>query len=185
MIVSITGHRSDAFIQSHYTDGMVKLIAEGVVATFKREYEENLIFNIGGAIGVDSWVAQTCIEQKVKYHLYLPMLSELQSKYWTEEQKEDLNIQLTKASAINIFDSSGEYKVWSYHERDKMMVDNSNILVAFWVGKRQGGTYNTIKYALKQSKFTLNALNELKPIFSEQLKKGWTPQITRENNEKI
>ena len=55
------------------------------------------------------------------------------------------------------------------------MVDSSHFLVAFWVGKRRGGTYNTIKYALEKSKFVYNALNDRKPINIADLKKGWTP----------
>jgi hypothetical protein len=58
MRVAITGHMPDAFIQSHYTEGEVSLIAEGVVATFKRQFEEKkLTFNVGGAIGADQWFA--------------------------------------------------------------------------------------------------------------------------------
>ena len=32
------------------------------------------------------------------------------------------------------------------------MVDNADILLAFWSGKRHGGTWNAIQYALKVGK---------------------------------
>jgi len=65
-----------------------------------------------------------------------------------------------------------------------MMVDCADFVVAFWVGKRRGGTFNTMKYALKQSKFVFNGLNELRPVFSESLKLGWTPPTVGKVDEK-
>lgn len=179
MKVAITGHRPDAFIQSHYTEGQVKLIAEGVVATFKRQFDGNLSFNVGGAVGADQWLAQACIEVDVPYYLYAPMLFEIQSKYWSDKQKNELKIQYEKAAGVTIADPSGNYHVSNYFIRDKMMVDNADILVAFWVGRRRGGTFETIKYALKKSMFVFNALDNLRPLFNIDLENGWTPPSMR------
>lgn len=175
MRVAITGHRPDAFIQSHYTENRLSLIVGGTIATFQREYGDDLIFNLGGAVGADQWVGDACIEQGVKFHLYLPMLPEVQSKYWSSVQQSNLEKQMAAAAGVTIYDPSGKYDVATYHMRDRKMVDNADIVVAFWVGKKKGGTYNTMKYALGQSKFVLNALNSLRPVFSDDLKTGWTP----------
>jgi len=37
-------------------------------------------------------------------------------------------------------------------------------LICFWEGKRSGGTYNTLKYALSMGKPVWNALNELQEV---------------------
>jgi uncharacterized phage-like protein YoqJ len=153
------------------------MIIDGVVATFQREYKDGLVFNLGGCIGADQWVGRACMELGVEFNLYLPMLPELQSRYWTQTGKDELTAQLNATSSVDIVDSSGLYNIASYHERDKKMVDNADILVAFWVGKRKGGTFFTMKYALKNSKFVFNALDSLRPVFKEDLKKGWTPKI--------
>ncbi len=179
MRVAITGHRPDAFIQSHYTEGQVKLVADGVVATFKRQFDGNLSFNVGGAIGADQWLARACINADVPYYLYAPMLFEIQSRYWSKEQQNELKLQYEKASGITIIDPSGNYQVKNYFIRDRMMVDDADFLIAFWVGKRRGGTFETMKYALSKSKFVFNALDDLRPVFNIDLENGWTPPNMR------
>jgi len=179
MRVAITGHRPDAFVQSRYSKDMVLRIADNIVGSFLREYSDDLVFNLGGAIGVDQWAGMACIDNMVKFHLYLPFLPEIQSKYWLEEQADELGRQMQKAEGVTIVDPSGNYDVSRYHERDRKMVDDSDIVVAFWVGKRRGGTFYTMKYGLSQSKFVLNALDELRPVFKENLQAGWTPPTMR------
>lgn len=195
MRVAITGHRPDAFIQSHYSEGQVQLIADGVVATFQRQYGSGqhtgagddceikappLAFNVGGCIGADQWVGRACIGAGVPYYLFMPMTLEVQSRYWSQNQTDELRSQVETSEGVDIVDPSGNYSVQNYFIRDRRMVDNADIVVAFWVGKKKGGTYQTMKYALKQSKFVFNALDGLRPVFSEDLQKGWTPPVQGE-----
>lgn len=174
MRVAITGHRPDSFLQSHYTQGQIQLLSDGMVATFKRQYDE-LAFNVGGALGADQIVGQSCIDAGVPYYLYLPFPVDIQGRYWKEEQREDLVRQFELAAGVKIVDPTGHYDVKNYFVRDRQMVDDADVVVAFWVGKKRGGTYEAMKYALTQSKFVLNALDGLRPVFSNELEKGWTP----------
>ena len=178
--IAITGHRPDAFFLSHYSVEEIKYIADNIVGAFKREHKDNLIFNLGGAVGADLWVGEACINNQVPFVLYLPFHPEVQSKYWAPEQKKELKRQIEHASGIHIVepDVNTPYKAENYHIRNMHMIDEANFLVAFWVGKRRGGTYNSILYGLNQSKFVFNALNELKPLFKENLETGWTPPKT-------
>lgn len=176
--IAITGHRPDAFLVSHFSPEQIQRRASDIVAIFKREHGDDLCFNVGGALGTDLWVGQACIEQNVKFHLYLPFPPEVQSKYWKEEQVAMLKEQLNRAIGIDIVNPSGFSKK-DYYIRNIRMVDAANFVVAFWVGKRAGGTYNCIDYALKKSKFVFNALNGLRPIFKENLASGWTPKMLR------
>jgi uncharacterized phage-like protein YoqJ len=175
MKIAISGHGPDSFLVSHYSPESIIRIASDIVCIFQREFGDELLFNLGGAIGTDQWVGKACIEQNIKYHIFLPFQPEVQAKYWNSNQRKELDKQLKYASGINISDLSGNYDPHLYQERNKKMIDAANILVAFWVGKRKGGTYNAMRYALSQSKFVFNALNELRPIFSEDLKTGWSP----------
>jgi uncharacterized phage-like protein YoqJ len=183
--ISISGHRPDGFITSHYTTDAIKKIANDMVFILKKQYGDSLMFNLGGAIGVDQWVGDACIEHDVPFKLYLPFLPEVQSKYWKEEQKEKLIEQVNLAAGLIIIDPSGGYNAQNYQIRNIRMIDDSNILIAFWVGQKRGGTFNAIKYALKSSKFALNALNNLKPVFSDDLLKGWTPPTVKRGNDDI
>jgi uncharacterized phage-like protein YoqJ len=176
MKIAITGHRPDAFLVSHYSFETVERIADDTVCVFKREFGDDLVFNLGGAIGTDQWVGKACLEHNVKFNLYLPFLPEVQMKYWGEEQKGELKRQIASANGIEIIDPSGQYNISKYQERNVKMIDDSNIVIAFWVGKRAGGTYNAIKYANSQSKFVFNALDNYTLIFKNDIKNGWTPK---------
>ena len=182
--IAITGHRPDAFLISHYSQEMVMRIVDNIVAAFKREHKDDLMFNLGGAIGVDQWVGAACIEHKVPFYLYLPFHPDVHSKHWKQEYKDELARQMGHAVGIDMVEPNPEepYKVWNYNLRNERMVDNAHFVVAFWVGKRRGGTYNAMKYGLKSSKFVFNALDELRPLFKEDLKKGWTPPTCEGTN---
>lgn len=178
MKIAITGHRPDDFLVSHYSIDSIINIVNDTIGSLKRQHEE-LVFNLGGAVGIDQWFGRACIEQGVKFYLYLPFKPEIQGKFWSDSQKKELEEQIKHASGVSILDTSGNYKSWVYQERNKSMVDNASFLVAFWVGKKRGGTFNCMKYALQQSKFVYNALNNLQPVFIEDLKKGWTPLVNQ------
>jgi uncharacterized phage-like protein YoqJ len=177
MRIAITGHRPDAFLVSHYAPETIMRIADDLVVRLKREHGPELCFNLGGAIGVDQWMGNACIEHGVRFHLYLPFHPSIQAKFWSAEQKMELDRQMQRAVGINIVEPnpSAEYNVFLYQERNKKMVDDSNFTIAFWVGKKRGGTFNAMKYSLKQSKFVLNAMDKLRPLFKEDLAQGWTP----------
>jgi uncharacterized phage-like protein YoqJ len=153
-------------------------MASDMVFVFKREHEDNLCFNLGGGVGIDQLVGQACLEHNVKYHLYLPFAPEVQSKYWEEEQKKTLENQILHCTGIDIMNPAG-HDMKDYQLRNMKMVDDASFVVAFWVGKKRGATYNCMKYSLKQSKFVFNALNGLRPVFKNELFKGWTPPTVR------
>jgi len=175
--IAITGHRPDSFLISHYNPSTIQRIADDVVWKLKKEYGENLCFNLGGALGADLWVGSACIENNVKFRLYLPFHPKVQASYWTYEQRKELDRQLQKAIGINIMepDPNIEYDVSKYFERNSKMIEEASFVIAFWVGKKRGGTYDAMKSALKNSKFVFNALNDLRPVFKEDLNNGWTP----------
>jgi uncharacterized phage-like protein YoqJ len=175
--IAITGHRPDSFLVSHYNVESIKRLAGDIVAAFSREHKGQALFNLGGAIGVDQWVGDACIEQDVPFYLYLPFHPDMQSKYWGPEQKKELARQIEHARGIHIIEPNIEipYNPANFIKRNEKMIDDANFVVAFWVGKRRGGTFHAVKYGLESSKFVFNALNELKPIFKDDLKSGWTP----------
>jgi len=181
--VCITGHRPDRFLVSHYKPETVKSIVGDIACALKREYGDDLWLNLGGANGADQWMGAAAIEHNIKFGLYLPFLPQIQAKFWTDEQRAELDRQMRAATKILIVDSSGAYDVAKYHERDKLMVDEGDFTVAFWVGRKRGGTFETMKYSLSKAKFVLNALDGLRPIFKHDLEVGWTPPHLEEEDE--
>jgi len=182
--VAVTGHRPDSFLVSHYSPETVQRIAEDTIFVLQKQYKDDLILNLGGAIGADQWAGEACIALNVRYKLYLPFPPEVQSKFWSKEHREILERQMSKACGMEIIDPSGRYHVSKYQERNKRMVDDADFVLAFWVGRRKGGTFNYIKYALKESKFVYNALDENsftdnRFVVNEDLTKGWRPPTLR------
>ena len=180
MRITITGHRPDDFLVSHYSIDTIRRIADDIVCVLKRQYDD-VVFNLGGALGADQIVGDVCLEHNVPYHVFLPFSASEMTKYWKQEDKDNLQKQLESASGISVCDPY--FNNSAYQKRNIQMVDNSAFVVAFWVGKKQGGTFNCMNYALKQSKFVFNALNELRPVFNEDLRKGWTPPTIGDINE--
>lgn len=178
--VCITGHRPDSFLVSHYKSDTVRRIVDDIACVLQREYGDELRLNLGGAIGTDQWMGSSAIKHGIRYKLYLPFHPSVQARYWTAVQREELDRQMRHATGIVIADPSGEYNVARYHERDRMMVDDSDFVVAFWVGRRRGGTFGTMKYALRQSKLVHNGMDRLRLLFSYDLEQGWTPPHLKE-----
>ena len=180
MKITITGHRPDDFLVSHYSLDTVERIADDVVCILKRQYDD-LIFNIGGALGTDQIVGNVCLKYGIPYHVFLPFSMSEMTRYWKQEDKDNLQKQIDNASGI--FVCEPYFNNSAYQKRNIKMVDNSAFVVSFWVGKRRGGTFNCMEYALQKSKFVFNALDDLRPIFKEDLKKGWTPPVLGDVNE--
>lgn len=64
--------------------------------------------------------------------------------------KEELQILLTKCDCKTIV--SPYYFKGCMQKRNRYMVDKSDLVLAIWNGKEEGGTWDTIKYALSKNK---------------------------------
>jgi uncharacterized phage-like protein YoqJ len=47
-----------------------------------------------------------------------------------------------------------------YHDRNHWMVDNADRVLAYWSGKKSGGTYACVQYAEKQGKRVRNCYGD-------------------------
>lgn len=155
-------------------------IVDDTACILQREYGDELEFNLGGAIGIDQMMGAAAIEHGIRFSLYLPFPPEVQGKFWKSGQRAELERQMRHAAGITIVDPEGNYTPRRYFERDRLMVDNADFTIGFWVGKRRGGTYETMKYSLRQSKMVINAMDGMRLVFKQDLEKGWTPSHLRE-----
>lgn len=155
--IGVTGHRPTGFANVEYAKEIANLLVEYCAHTF-----HNAEFNLGGCIGADMWVAQACIEKNISYNLFLPFPADIQGKFWTREEAELLLSHALRAKSTSIVGKV--YRPANYHIRDRQIVDKSHIMICFWEGRKSGGTYNTIKYALRTGRQVLNAMNELQEV---------------------
>ena len=161
--VGIVGHRPeyvpDQKLMTNTIDRVIDLISY--------QYDEDLIINVGGEIGVEQWTSEICGQRNVKYHLFLPCHPDLLSVEWYEDQKRVLDNCFKKSWATTVY--SHEYSREAEVKNHEHVVNMSDFIICFWNGMKQGTTFNSIIYALKQNKITLNGLNDLKLITNEDI----------------
>lgn len=107
-------------------------------------------WNIGGARGVDTWVAESALKYGHKIYLYLPFSESVMWAKWDEQDREKLRHLVQHASGVKRY--SKTYNSKMYGVRDKAMVDESERLFAVWNGMRKGGTFLTVKYAASKER---------------------------------
>lgn len=128
---------------------------------------QDVVFHVRGELGVGLWAAQACLEEGLRYHLFMPFGPGDTAKYWYDDQEKDLLEQYNNAYSLTICKPLGE-KDYSLHTRP---IDDANFVVCFWSGEKSGETEESIKYALNNSKIVLDGFNDLKLITNEDLRK--------------
>lgn len=132
-----------------------------LLAKYMYALVEKLLFNgyrnfmSGMALGIDTMFAEAVLKLKKKYNkkceninLICVLACKNQSKPWRQADKEKLNKIIDKADEVVTL--SQRYTPTCYFIRNEYMVDNSNLVEAFWDYQKTGGTYSTIKYGEKQ-----------------------------------
>lgn len=150
-VCCFTGHRSfKCSCVGCYDNNYLKLrkvIKRKIENVIKRGFHT---FISGMALGFDMMCAEIILELKKKYkHIKLigAIPCKNQSERWAKEQKDRYKEIIKKLDGIRcIYD---KYISGCMQERNKFMVNNSSLVIAFFNGS-SGGTKNTIDYALKQ-----------------------------------
>ncbi len=104
-----------------------------------------LHFICGNAIGVDSWAAQIVLEKKKDNpQIFLEIAVPFENHNANVALCRDIR---QKADLVHIV-SDTKCRKHAFYERDRYMVDNSDMLIAVYesAGER-GGTARTIRYA--------------------------------------
>jgi len=158
--VGIIGHKPEDLS----FDAKDKL--QDTLDTLVFQYKNDLVLNIGGERGIDLWTGDYCLENNIKYHLFLPCSVEKFSEFWYDEQRIILQNQFKMARSVTICST----EISNESERDALLIDNSNFIIAFWMGKKIGRTFDAVKYALSSNKVSINGLNELKLLTNADLK---------------
>ncbi len=103
-------------------------------------------FICGGAIGFDTMAAKAVLKKKQTNDIVLEIAVPCrdQADKWSKKQQLEYQEILTSADKVTyLFD---KFVTGCMHFRDAFMVDNSDILIAYYRG-RAGGTQYTFLYA--------------------------------------
>lgn len=171
--IGIVGHCPEnlTVFSEEKTKGLIK----EVIDTLSYQYGFDVIFNVIGKVGIGLWTAEECTPQFPdyirlhRYHLFLPFPQEITSEDWFDEQKELLKKCCDNAWTITICNAK-KTPLENGYSTYKELVHDSNFVIFFWTGKKQGKTFETIRYALENNKLSLNALKDLRLITNKDIK---------------
>lgn len=113
-------------------------------------------FKAGGAIGYDTVAALCVLELQEKYpHIKLELILPCrdQTKAWSDAEKKVYDYILSRASSVEYV--SDTYTPWCMHERNRRLVNGSDVCVAYLTESR-GGTAYTYNYALGKGLQVIN-----------------------------
>lgn len=140
---AFTGHREmeENFDTARFKDVLSEMIKEGYTT-----------FLCGMAVGFDLFAAQVVLELKESFKqikLIACVPCKGQEKYFSAEDKQKYCKILKRCDEVKTL--SDRYYRGCMLARDRYMVDNSSLLIAYR-RVNAGGTYYTLKYALTQNK---------------------------------
>ncbi len=142
---AFTGHRVIAVsrrfdLEQRLERELVALIENGVTT-----------FIAGGALGFDTLAEKTVLKLKkayphIKLRLILPCPE--QTLKWQEKDKAVYKDMLLMADSTEYVSSF--YTDSCMLDRNRKMVDEAEVLVAFYDGRKRSGTAMTVSYAVKK-----------------------------------
>jgi hypothetical protein len=133
MLVAWTGHRPDLF--------RTPLAACDAVQATTRELAglPATRFLLGGQRGVDTWAALAAIEARIPFEVVLPCGTGAFSQDWAEADRSALLETLARADAVSV--------AGGFTERNRVLAESADLLVAVWTRTGGGGTAQTIDLA--------------------------------------
>jgi len=144
MIIWVTWHRESYFSNK-------KNIKEKLYKELDKLDKKDLSFNLGWANWIDNWIWLWCINNFIPYNLYLPYRDiTKQSWKWKDSQKWEFSLVIKNCSKII-------YWKWYFH-RNRLIVDNSNLIFTAFLNIEKSWTWYTLKYAKKMKKPIFNIL---------------------------
>lgn len=140
MKIGITGHRPERI------RGKQKKISEWLKNSFatltrQRQEKEELVLLTGMAAGVDQIAALVALNLGIDVYCYFPYRHKL-----------SMNEDFIAGQAAGIRYQCEKYQDGCFFERDRRIVDDCDVLMVVWDGKKNGGTWYTYKYAREKGK---------------------------------
>lgn len=150
--VAFTGHRPHKICDLSAVKSKIRKFLQS-----QRELHPDLLVISGGALGVDQFAAEICVELKIPFVFILPFPVSVMSTKWNSKSRQHL--QSLISHAVKSFVVQKEFSMSGYQLRNQAMVDHADLLCAFWDGSA-GGTANCIQYAKSRGKKIINLYSD-------------------------
>ena len=147
---SFTGHRQ---IKATHTSAIGALVDKGIAYAYSEGCRD---FYSGGAIGFDTLAARAVIRFRISHPdvrlvLCLPCIT--QASLWSDSQRDDYEYLIR--SADEIIYASEEYTDTCMRERNKMLAETADLVIAY-VGRTRSGSSQTARMAERLGKTVYN-----------------------------
>jgi uncharacterized phage-like protein YoqJ len=145
MIIAGTGHRPDEL--GGFTLLAWKRLVDVATDSLKQLRPSKVIS--GMAQGWDQALAQAAKDLEIPFIAAVPFKD--QDAIWPATSKRRYANLLNAAESI-VYVCAPGYAPEKMQARNEWMVDNSDGMVIIWNGKKHGGTWNCLEYAVKVGK---------------------------------
>ncbi|MFI3268662.1 MAG: SLOG family protein [Rikenellaceae bacterium] len=152
--IAFTGNRMLTSPSVTSSTSLKKLICNELYKLLEKDYLNNGITNFisGAAIGFDLLSAIVVLELRriypeIKLIVAIPFLGQ-EARYSSEDKL--LYHQIISKADYQIVISQSGYSNQAYHDRNDLLIANSNKLYAYHNGKTRSGTGSTIRKATEQ-----------------------------------
>lgn len=148
--VCFTGHRNIIRSQAVIIPTKLKQVLESLIE------RGACCFRAGGAMGFDTVAALCVLELREKHphiRLDLKLPCRDQTKNWSDAEKMVYEYILSQAETVEYV--TDHYTTWCMHERNRRLVNGSQVCIAYLTETR-GGTAYTFGYALEKGLEVIN-----------------------------
>lgn len=150
LVVAGTGHRPE---DCPHTEAQVRNLANN-----KLRLTPNVTtFICGMAAGFDLWAGTEALD------LSLDVIAAKPWKGHSPRKGDEELYERVLAEAIivyNVTDVEDYPGAWVYPKRNHWMVDNADVVMAYYNGAQKGGTFECFTYAKKKEKKIANIIND-------------------------
>ena len=139
MKIGITGHRFERLKGKQKE--VIKWLNDVLAVLVAQHQKERIQLLCGMATGVDQMAALAALDKGAGVCCYFPYRKKLNPvQDYIAEYADEIRFQCD------------EYQDKCYFKRDRRIVDDCDLMLVVWDGKKLGGTYYTYKYAVDRGK---------------------------------
>jgi uncharacterized phage-like protein YoqJ len=150
MIVAGTGHRPK---DCSHSEAMVRQLANNKL----RLTSGVSVFICGMASGFDLWAGTEAVDLGLEVWAAKPWTGHTPRKGDEELYQKILD---NASRIINVTEVDAYPGPWVYPVRNHWMVDNADVVMAYYNGAQKGGTFECFEYAKKKGKKIANIIND-------------------------
>lgn len=154
--IAIAGHKVSLFAGE---ESRIKRRIDDILVVLKRDRSDLLIMS-PASIGAGQWCVESAINNGILYKLYLPCRPEVFGQFWKEDQISMLSQQANNKFCRGMFVAGDRCTNETIRARNCAMIDDANMLIVFWLGRKMGETFDCIKYAIGQGRQVFNAYGD-------------------------